>query len=261
MKISIITVCYNEAATIEKTLQSIFSQTYQDIESVIIDGGSTDGTLDIIEKYRDRIAYFVSEPDDGVYNAMNKGIKASTGDVLYFLNANDTLYSDDVLEKVVEAFSRKNYDFVYGDIVEIFPEKTVPLKFNKGRNFHALLSVQICHQACFYRKFLFEKFGMYDENFLICSDHDLNMRILLNRKIKTGYINKTIANFERTGISSSKKFSRILENENRLIFYRYAYNSPVSAIIYYTKLVCIEPGFLLKINKLFKFLKFRKKLR
>ena len=116
MKISVITVCYNEAATIEKTLESIFNQTYQNIEFIVIDGGSTDGTLDIIEKYKDKIAYFVSEPDEGIYNAMNKGIKASSGEVLYFLNANDTLYSDDVLETVVSVFEKGNYDFVYGNI-------------------------------------------------------------------------------------------------------------------------------------------------
>ena len=84
MKISVITVCYNEVATVEKTLESIFSQSYKNIESIVIDGGSTDGTLDVIEKYKDKIAYFISESDEGIYNAMNKGIKASSGEVLYF---------------------------------------------------------------------------------------------------------------------------------------------------------------------------------
>ena len=97
MKISIITVVKNAEKTIENTILSVLNQTYKNIELIIIDGVSTDGTLDIINKYKDKISYFISEPDTGVYNAMNKGIKAATGDIFYFLNANDSLYDDKVL--------------------------------------------------------------------------------------------------------------------------------------------------------------------
>ena len=191
MKISIITVCYNEAATIEKTFKSIFSQSYTNIESIVIDGGSTDGTLDIIEKYKDKIAYFVSEPDEGIYNAMNKGIKASSGEVLYFLNANDTLYSEDVIENVINTFKKEHSAFVYGNINLIYPAKNEIKKHNKGINYHILLNQQICHQAVFYKKSLFDKFGLYDENFSIAADHDFNMKILTNKKTKTFYLIKS----------------------------------------------------------------------
>jgi glycosyltransferase involved in cell wall biosynthesis len=254
MKISIITVCYNEAATIEKTLESIFSQTYKNIESIVIDGGSTDGTLDIIEKYKDKIAYFVSEPDEGIYNAMNKGIKASVGEVLYFLNGNDTLYSNDVLETVANTFKKGNYDFVYSDINVIYPDKNTIKKHNKGINYHRLLSLQICHQAVFYKKTLFDKFGLYDENFFIAADHDFNMKIWTNRKTKTFYLNKTLANFDKTGFSSDKKNKKILKIENSLIFYKYALSASFLKINYYIKLYFADPLILFKSKKLYQYI-------
>ncbi|OGH96489.1 MAG: hypothetical protein A2039_09085 [Candidatus Melainabacteria bacterium GWA2_34_9] len=251
MKISVITVCYNEAATIEKTLESIFNQTYQNIEFIVIDGGSTDGTLDIIEKYKDKIAYFVSEPDEGIYNAMNKGIKASSGEVLYFLNANDTLYSDDVLETVVSVFEKGNYDFVYGNINLLYPEKNKIKKHNKDINYYTLLSLQICHQAIFYKKSLFDRFGLYDENFFIAADHDFNMKILTNRKTKNFYLNTIIARFDQTGISSDKKYKKILKIENSLIFYKYAFSTPLLKINYYLKCFFADPLILFKPQKLY----------
>ena len=100
MKISIITVSYNAAKTIEQTISSVVNQTYQDIEYIIIDGGSTDGTMDIIRKYEDRIAYWISEPDKGIYDAMNKGIDVATGDYVYFLGADDRLVDANIIDKI-----------------------------------------------------------------------------------------------------------------------------------------------------------------
>lgn len=252
MKISVITVCYNEAATIEKTLESIFNQTYQNIEFIVIDGGSTDGTLDIIEKYKDKIAYFVSEPDEGIYNAMNKGIKASSGEVLYFLNANDTLYSDDVLETVVSVFEKENYDFVYGDLCFIEPDKKNKIKTqNKNLKDTIIQTKAVWHPASFYKKSLFDRFGIYDENFFIAADHDFNMKILTNRKTKIFYLNKTIARFDKTGISSNKKYKKILKIENSLIFYKYAFSTPLLKINYYLKCFFADPLILFKPQKLY----------
>lgn len=261
MKISVITVCYNEVATIEKTLESIFSQTYKNIEAVVIDGGSTDGTLDIIEKYKDKISYFVSEPDDGIYNAMNKGIKASSGEILYFLNANDSLYSDDVTEAVVDIFKNNDYDFIYGDLCFIDPGKNSEIKTQKKNLNETLIqSKAVWHPASFYKKTLFDKFGLYDENFFIAADHDFNMKILTNKKTKTFYLNKTIANFDKTGISASKKYKKINKIENSLIFYKYAFSSPCSKINYYIKWIFADPLIFFKPEKLFKFIRRMKML-
>ncbi|XSZ47713.1 glycosyltransferase [Francisella noatunensis] len=106
MKVSIITVCYNSAETIEKTIQSVISQSYQDIEYIIIDGGSYDGTLDILTKYRSKLSKVVSESDDGIYDAMNKGIALATGDITHILNSDDCYSNSDVIESIVSAFNR-----------------------------------------------------------------------------------------------------------------------------------------------------------
>lgn len=256
MKISVITVCYNEVATVEKTLESIFSQSYKNIESIVIDGGSTDGTLDVIEKYKDKIAYFISETDEGIYNAMNKGIKASSGEVLYFLNANDTLYSDDVIETVASSFKKGNYDFVYGDLCLIKPDKKPRIKTQKINLKDTLIQAKVVqHSASFYKKTLFDKFGLYDENFFIAADHDFNMKILTNKKTKTFYLNKTISRFDMTGISSDKRYKKIQKIEDSLIFYKYAFhNTSFSKINYYLKWLFADAFVFFKPKKLFQYI-------
>ena len=116
MKISIITVCKNAETTIEKTIQSVLSQSYKNIEYVVIDGASTDNTNALIKAYRNRISHYVSEIDHGIYNAMNKGIKFAKGDIVFFLNANDIFYDEFVLEKVASVFSKADIELLYGDV-------------------------------------------------------------------------------------------------------------------------------------------------
>ena len=143
-----------------------------------------------------------------------------------FLNANDTLYSDDVIETVASSFKKGNYDFVYGNLIFIELNKKNRIRTQKKNLSDNLIqSKAVWHPASFYKKKLFEKFGFYDENFFIAADHDFNMKILTNRKTKTFYLNKIIANFNKTGISSDKKYEKILKIENELIFYKYAFHN------------------------------------
>ena len=121
MKVSVITVCYNAIRGIEKTIQSVISQSHDDIEYIVIDGGSTDGTIDVIQKYRDKIAYFVSEPDGGIYDAMNKGIKAATGEWINFLNAGDVFASKDAI-MISMSIDTDGIDVIYGDSIEFTKE-------------------------------------------------------------------------------------------------------------------------------------------
>lgn len=232
MKISVITVCRNTEEILEKTLESVFSQTYKNIEYVIIDGASTDGTLGIIEKYRDKISYFVSEPDTGIYNAMNKGIKAATGDVLYFLNAGDTLYDENVFADIVEEFAKnKEADLIFGDLFFVSdvntPEENLLTKPNRiGKSNNILLNLclyhmTLPHQASFFRKELFDKCGGYREDLKLSSDYEFYLRILIKEKVLFKYTNRIVANFLLGGLGGLKSNKETKQKERVLILKNY----------------------------------------
>lgn len=154
MKITIITVCYNAEKLIEETILSVINQTYSDIEYIIIDGASTDGTMDIVNKYRDRIATIVSEPDKGIYDAMNKGIRLATGEWLNFMNAGDVFCNENVVEYIFTQKLDNKYSFIYSD--NIFKEKG---KKRYVVNNHEKLI--ILHQSSIYKKSLHNLHGFY----------------------------------------------------------------------------------------------------
>ena len=173
MKLSIITVNLNNRDGLQKTIDSVVSQTFKDFEWIVIDGGSTDGSKELIEQYADHFAYWVSEPDKGIYNAMNKGIKVAKGEYLQFLNSGDWLWEETTLQKV---FSEKNdEDIIYGDCIEadgersIFPEKFDTLFLYRGN---------INHQASFSKASLFQN-QLYSEDYRIASDWELLLREVL----------------------------------------------------------------------------------
>jgi len=203
LKISIITVCKNAENTIEKTVQSVLSQSYGNIEYIIIDGASTDNTNAIIQKYRDRLSIHISEKDHGIYNAMNKGIKVSAGGILFFLNAGDIFNDEFVLEKVVSAFSRADIEFLYGDVffVDGISERLV--KFNHVDKAF-FLDKNLCHQSIFYKPEAFRKCGYFDENYSVLADYEWNVRGLVKYRLKSGHIGIPIAKFRLDGISSAK---------------------------------------------------------
>lgn len=222
MKISVITVCLNAKDTIEQTFISLINQTYKNIEHIVIDGVSTDGTLDIINNYKDSIAHFISEKDTGIYNAMNKGLKYVTGDVVYFLNATDSLHDDNVLEKVAHEFEKhKDLKMLWGDIE--FTENGKEPRIHKNDNIKTkndFLYNNPCHQAIFYKKDLFEKYGDYDEDIRIFGDVDFNVRVLVTNNARCKYIPEVIACFEIGGIStSSEESDRLLHKADRLKVY------------------------------------------
>lgn len=146
LKVSVITVCYNAVSTIEETMLSVLNQTYTNIEYIIIDGGSTDGTVDIIKKYADRLAYWVSEPDKGIYDAMNKGIAVATGEYINFMNAGDMFYNEGTISEVIEQ-TNCDYDIVYGDNISILKHS----KYRKKAGLASNLSkgMPFCHQSAF----------------------------------------------------------------------------------------------------------------
>lgn len=231
MKISVITICYNAKDTIEKTIQSVISQTaFNNIEYIIIDGNSTDGTKDIIEKYRDKISIYLSEPDGGIYNAMNKGTHVATGNYVHFLNANDNYCADDVIEKVLKVAEEYNTDFVIGDVILLPMQGGKIYRSSKNLNRFTLFIDWIYHVTLFQKRELFEKYGGFDESFKISSDANWFIPLLQNPEITKAYVEAPIAEFSLDGVSAREdtrdatiaELERVLSNHFRGIddFYR-----------------------------------------
>jgi len=204
-KISVITISYNAKDTIEKTLCSVISQTkFKNIEYIVIDGNSTDGTQKIIEKYRDKIAYYISEPDNGIYNAMNKGILAATGDYVHFLNANDIYSDEEVIEKILEQAESCDTDFIIGDVTLLTTQGAKIPRSSKNISRLTLFIDWIYHVTLFQKRELFQKYGLFDESFKISADANWFIPLLQDKKITKSYVKKTIAEFSLDGISAQK---------------------------------------------------------
>lgn len=180
MKISVITVCYNAEKVIKQTMQSVLNQSYTDIEYIIIDGASTDTTVELIRKYaKDKRIRYISEPDNGIYDAMNKGIRLATGDYLEFLNAGDEFIDGNVIKSVVQKIEENKADVMYGDIIYEYPDKTTSIRVYKqfcASLFYYLLGDCINHQAIFAKKECFEK-HIFNTEYRICADREWMIRI------------------------------------------------------------------------------------
>ncbi len=202
-KLSIITVCFNEAKTIEKTIKSVVGQTFTDFEYIVIDGGSTDGTVDIINKYSDRIDTFISEKDKGIYDAMNKGAKVACGDYLFFLNSGDFLLNSFVLQKLFNQVSEE--DFVFADLVVLLKNgkrllKKSPAKIRKSY----MLADSIPHQATLTKKSCLESLGYYDTSLVYASDYVISLRIIFDPGYSYKHIPVPFCVYNLDGISSDK---------------------------------------------------------
>mgnify|MGYP001019914496 CR=1 FL=1 len=193
-KVSIITVCKNAENTIERTIKSVISQTYKDIEYIIIDGKSSDNTVNIINKYIDKTGCFISEPDSGIYEAMNKGVKQASGEYCLFLNSDDYLYNDRVLEHIF--YQKPEADIIYGDVFYDYGNGKLELKKEPDKiSFYYLYNGGICHQSQFIKKELFIKYGLYDESYRLSADYELQIRLIVKHNISTFYIPHAISVF------------------------------------------------------------------
>lgn len=205
MKISIITVCYNSESTIEKTFKSVEDQTYKNIEYIVVDGGSKDTTLSLIKGYSHMISNWVSEPDKGLYDAMNKGIKMATGDIVGILNSDDTFYNESVLEQIVEFHKQNSIDASVGNIVQHNTDGKIVRKYSAANWNPKKLKIGFmpAHPALFIKKELFVKYGDYALDFKIGADYDLITRLFLKNKISWKYSDITTTAMLIGGVSSS----------------------------------------------------------
>lgn len=214
-KISVITVSYNSAAHIEQAIQSVISQGYDNKEYLVIDGGSTDGTVDIINKYRDKIDYFVSEPDKGISDAFNKGIKASTGDIIGILNSDDFMMPD-ALQKIADEYE-PGVD-IYRGYCMIWNEETGSkheLHPNSKFSIPPIGAV-ICHESSFISRERYKKTGLYKVDYKYAMDLDLFVRMYKDKNLKNKFVDVCVDTF-RTGGASSSSASKLRGERKRLI--------------------------------------------
>lgn len=206
MKISIITAVKNGAATIESCIRSVLAQTYEEIEYIIIDGGSGDGTLEIIAKYKDKIAKVISGPDNGIYYALNKGIKSASGDIIGILHSDDFYAHNRIIENVADVFKRENVDSCFGDlqyVSEKNPAKIIrywkasPYAFEKFK-----YGWMLPHPTFFIKKLVYEKFGCFNTDFKIAADYELMLRLLVKSGTSTYYIPEVIVKMRMGGLSN-----------------------------------------------------------
>lgn len=216
-KISIITVSRDSIKTISATINSVLSQTYPDIEYIIIDGLSTDGTDDLVKSYGTRIATFISEPDAGIYDAINKGIKLASGDIIGILNSDDFFYDNNVVERIADAFTRHDIEAVYGDvqfvkndctsdIIRYYSSKSfTPGKFKYG--------IMPAHPGFYVKRELFEKLGYYKTDYKIAADYELLIRFLYVNKVKSRYLEMPpLVTMRSGGVSNRNVWSNVILN-------------------------------------------------
>ena len=215
MKVSIVTVCFNSVETIEDTFKSIESQTFTDIEYIVIDGGSTDGTKDIIEKYSDLITIYISEKDNGLYDAMNKGIALSTGDVIGILNSDDVLADKYVIEKVVAGFDSESLDAVYSDLLYVSKHdlnKSTRLYSSKVFSQKLIkFGIMLPHPTFYARRRCYDNFDLYKTNYRVAADFELLARFM-SKGIKIRRLPFISVKMREGGISSSGLMWRVHQN-------------------------------------------------
>jgi glycosyltransferase involved in cell wall biosynthesis len=223
--ISIITVVYNAVFTLEQTILSIINQTYRDIEYIIVDGGSTDGTINIIKKYEDKLAYWVSEPDKGIYDAMNKGLENVHGNFVYFLNSGDVLYKNDILDKI--AIQMTDFKVVYyGNVYLSNIQKLYWGKFSA----YKLAIGNICHQSIFYPQSIY-KTHRYNLKYRVFADYHYNICIFI--KVKFAYIDEIITKYDNQGFSITEKDEMFKKDIHFLILKNIGLLPLISRIIYW----------------------------
>lgn len=208
-KISIVTVVFNRKDEFEETIENILSQTYDNLEIIIIDGGSTDGTVDVIKKYNHKIAYWVSESDKNIYHAMNKGIIKATGKWINFMNAGDLYYEKNVIKNVFKNSDYKGVDLLIGNSIIEYDEFS--RRYQNGNLSEIWKGARFIHQSCFI-KTEFQRLNLYNENNEISADFEFFFNSIEISKIKTHNLNNFVSIFRAGGLSDKRRIEALVAN-------------------------------------------------
>jgi glycosyltransferase involved in cell wall biosynthesis len=210
-KISLITVACNAGKTIDQCIRSVIAQNYPNIEYIVIDGGSTDNTLQVIEQYKQHIHIFISEPDNGIYDAMNKGIKLAKGNIVGMLNADDFFADTNILNSVAVTFTRQDTDAIYGDIDYIKSDGAIARKWQSGAYKNGMFNWGWMppHPTFYCKRSLFEKLGLYDLQYGTAADYELMLRFIHFNKVNVYYLNRTMVKMRIGGVSNKTFINRL----------------------------------------------------
>lgn len=218
MKVSIVTTCFNRKETIYDAIESVLAQDYPNIEYIVVDGASKDGTLEVINRYEDKIAKIVSEPDHGMYEAINKGIRMATGDIIGLVHSDDFLYDIHVISDVVKRFEDTNADFVYGNGVYVnYQDIQKPVRNWIGGPYYrwkVRCGWLPLHPTCYIKREVMMREGLYDESFKIAADTDLLVRYLYKANLKVEYLPRRIIRMRMGGLSTDSQKRRQMWDED-----------------------------------------------
>jgi len=218
LKISLITAVYNNASGLRSSLESSLGQTHQDVERIVIDGVSTDGTLQVLEDYTSKIDHIVSEPDNGIYDALNKGIQLATGDIIGILHSDDLFAGPDILEKIARKFESSSIDLLYGDLCYVSNQN--PNEIVRYWRAGAFTQSKLPngwmppHPTVYVRRELFEKYGLYDTHYRIAADYDWMLRLLTKQTMDVAYFPEVLVHM-RTGGTSNRSFKNLWQKKSR----------------------------------------------
>ena len=235
MKVSIITSCYNREATVCGAIESVLAQDYPDIEYIVVDGASRDGSMEVVRKYQDKIARVISEPDHGMYEAINKGIRMATGDVIGLVHSDDFLYDEHVISDVVKEFERTGADFVYGDGIFVDAEDTKRVVRNWKGGSYSRWKVKCgwlpLHPTCYIRRDVMLREGLYNESYKIAADTDLLVRYLYKADLKVSYLKRKIVRMRMGGLSTDSAKRRMMWDEDIKVYRNHGFRPVLTKLM------------------------------
>ncbi len=230
VKVSVITCCYNRVATIRGAIESVLAQDYPDIEYIVVDGASKDGSLAVINEYKDRITTILSEPDHGMYEAINKGIRLATGDIVALVHSDDFLYDNHVVSDVVQEMEKTGADFLYADGLFVDAGNTYKVvrnwiggKYSRRKVMFGWLPL---HPTCYIKRSVIEQHGLYDETYKMAADTDFLIRYLYEARLKVTYLHRYVVRMRMGGMSTDRSRMKAMWKEDVTIMRKHGF-SPV----------------------------------